>query len=138
MQKLLKAYNKNKRELALIDKTLARLRQQLDKVPVISGKVMKSGDDFPYIKGHIPVKMAEPKESERLRKRIRELESRKAAVLSDVKKVEVFIEQMPEGIDKQVFEMIYINGETQSAVGAEIGYSQSQIAKIISKKLKEE
>ena len=59
-RELLNRYKSNKRELALIDRQLDRLNDQLESVPEVSGKVTKSSKDFPYIEEHMTVRMAEP------------------------------------------------------------------------------
>lgn len=48
-KKQLKKYKSNKRRIAGIKKTIDKLVEQLDNVPVVPGKVKKSGDEFPYI-----------------------------------------------------------------------------------------
>lgn len=71
-KKQLKKYKSNKRRIAGIKKTIDKLVEQLDNVPVVPGKVTKSGDEFPYIEQHVKVVMEEPKEATRLKERIRE------------------------------------------------------------------
>ena len=60
-RKRLSRHKSNKRELALIEKQLDRLYERLENVETVSGKVTKSGDDFPYIEEYVTVQMAEPK-----------------------------------------------------------------------------
>ena len=71
-RELLNRYKQNKRELALIDRQLDRLQGRLESVPEVSGKVTKSGDDFPYIEEHVTVRMAEPKTATAIKDRILE------------------------------------------------------------------
>lgn len=56
-KKQLKKYKSNKRRIAGIKKTIDKLVEQLDNVPVVPGKVTKSGDEFPYIEQHVKVVM---------------------------------------------------------------------------------
>ena len=58
-KKILKRHKRNKAELAVINRTLDRLYEQLEDVEEVSGKVTKSSDDFPYIEEHMTVRMAE-------------------------------------------------------------------------------
>ena len=133
----LKRYQKNKRELALIDASLDRLNTQLKEVPIVSGKVTKSSDDFPYIEEHIHVEMAEPNESDRIREKISRREARRKAVVQEMAEAEGYIEGMPEGMDKEIFEMVFLDGMTQQEVGESIGYTQSTISKAIKNNLKD-
>lgn len=127
----LRRYQKNKRELALIEASLARLNMQLKEVPIVSGKVMKSGDDFPYIEEHISVEMAEPNEAERIRGKISRKEARRKAVVQEMAEAEGFIEEMPEGIGRQILEMVFLDGMTQQEVGESIGYTQARVSQIV-------
>ena len=51
-RELLNKYKKNKRDIENLDGIIAKLQERLDAVPVVSGKVTKSSDDFPYIEEH--------------------------------------------------------------------------------------
>ena len=73
----LNRHKQNKRELALIERQLDKLYERLEGVETVSGKVTKSGDDFPYIEEHITVQMAEPKAATAIKDRIREKEARR-------------------------------------------------------------
>ena len=67
----LNRHKQNKRELALIERQLDRLYERLENVETVSGKVTKSGDDFPYIEEHVTVQMAEPKAATAIKDQIR-------------------------------------------------------------------
>lgn len=136
-KRVLKNYKKNQNELALIDISLDKLRARLEDVPVVSGKVTGSGRDFPYIEEHMTVKMAEPKEATALKNRIRDKEHRRKVLVSEIEAVEHFIEEMPDGIDKRVFEMVYLEGMTQKETAEMMGYTQSMVSKIISGQMKD-
>lgn len=128
-------YKPNKRELALIDKALERLYDRRLDIPEVSGKVTKSSDDFPYIEEHITVKMAEPVVAAALDKQIREKELRRKVLLKEIDEVEKFIEQLPEGEDKRIFELTYLEGMKQQKVADAVGLERSSISKRISKYL---
>ena len=136
-KKVLKRHKRNKAELAAIDRTLDRLYEQLEEVEEVSGKVTKSGDDFPYIEEHMTVRMADPRKADPIKERIRVREARKAKIEAEVLAVEEFIGGLPEGMDKRIFEMVYLDGESQQEVGEEIGYSKGRISQIISKYCKD-
>lgn len=130
------SYRKNKCELAAIERTLIRLDSNLKSVQVISGKVTKSSDEFPYIEEHMSVEMAEPKEADRIKKRIFEKESRKTVLINKINAVEEFIDSMEPGIDKEIFEMLYFDGMTQKEVGESVHLERSVISKHVTNVLK--
>ena len=124
-------HQKNKREIALIDAALARLEERLDGVAIVPGKVTKSSDDFPYIEEHVSVEMPEPMEASRIREKIAAKEQRRSEIAWEMRQVEEHIERMPEGIDKQIFEMVYLDGMTQQEAGESVGYTQGRVSQII-------
>lgn len=133
---ILSSYVRNKKELRAIENALERLDDQLDRVPVVCGKVAKSGKEFPYIEEHMTVQMAEPMESDRIKKRIHEKNMRRAILLEKNEKVEHFIDSMEEGIDKEIFEMLYLDGMTQQEVGECMGLERSAVSKRVDRYLK--
>lgn len=130
-----KRYRKNIKEHDLVNKALDRLQERLNNVEIVSGKVSKSGDDFPYIEGHVTVQMQEPKEATEIKRKIREKEERKALLETEIKAVENYIAAMPAGIDKEIFEMVYLDRFSQSEAAEMIGYSKGWISQIITERL---
>ena len=124
-------YQRNRREIALIDAALARLEEQLDEVAIVPGKVTKSSDDFPYIEEHASVEMPEPREALRIREKIDLKERRRSEIAREMRQVEEYIEGMPEGMDRQIFEMVYLDGMTQTEAGESVGYTQGRVSQII-------
>ena len=129
----LNRHKQNKRELALIERQLDKLYERLEGVETVSGKVTKSGDDFPYIEEHITVQMAEPKAATALKDRIREKEDRRGQLLVEIREVESFISGLPDGIEKQVMEMVYLDGENQYGTAEALGITQGRVSQIIKK-----
>ena len=129
----LNRHKKNKRELALIERQLERLQECLESVETVSGKVTKSGDDFPYIEEHVTVQMAEPKAASAIKDRIREKEDRRGQLLAEIGEVESFISGIPDGIEKQVMEMVYLDGENQYDTADALGITQGRVSQIIKK-----
>lgn len=136
-RKQLKKYKSNKRRIAGIKKTIDRLVEQLDNVPVVPGKVKKSGDEFPYIEQHVKVVIEEPKEATRLKERIREKRQDLGRLEQENEEVEKYIEQLPVGMKKEIFEMVYLDGMTQEAVADIVGYSKGRVSQIISETIKD-
>ena len=129
----LNRHKKNKRELALIERQLERLQERLESVETVSGKITKSGDDFPYIEEHVTVQMAEPKAASAIKDRIREKEDRRRQLLAEIGEVESFISGIPDGIEKQVMEMVYLDGENQYDTADALGITQGRVSQIIKK-----
>lgn len=136
-KKQLKKYKSNKRRIAGIKKTIDKLVEQLDNVPVVPGKVTKSGDEFPYIEQHVKVVMEEPKEATRLKERIREKREDLGRLEQENEEVEKYIERLPVGMKKEIFEMVYLDGMTQEAVADIVGYSKGRVSQIISETIKD-
>lgn len=130
-RELLNRYKQNKRELALIDRQLDRIQGRLESVPEVSGKVIKSGDDFPYIEEHVTVRMAEPKTATAIKERIREKEARQQELMSEIREVEEFISGLPDGMEKNILEMVYLEDMSQRDAAEMVGYTQSMVSKII-------
>lgn len=133
----LNRHKQNKRELALIERQLDKLYERLEGVETVSGKVTKSGDDFPYIEEHITVQMAEPKASTAIKERIREKETRREKLLAEIEEVEKFISGCSEGIEKQVLEMVYLEDMSQRDAAEVVGYSYGRVSQLISKAVKD-
>lgn len=126
-------HKQNKRELEIIGRQLNRLYAQLENVPEISGKVTRSSTDFPYIEEHMTVRMKEPKEATLIKDKLRKKEKRQAQLSQEITKVENFIDSLPEGIEKQIMEMVYLEGMSQSEVADMLGYTKGRISQIISR-----
>lgn len=132
-RKRLNRHKSNKRELALIEKQLDRLYERLENVETVSGKVTKSGDDFPYIEEHVTVQMAEPKAATAIKDQIREKEDRQRVLQDEIEQVERFIDALPAGIEKRVMEMVYLDGESQCDVAIALEITQGRVSQIIKK-----
>lgn len=126
-------HKQNKRELEIIGRQLNRLYAQLEDVPEVSGKVTKSSKDFPYIEEHMTVRMKEPKEATLIKDKLRKKEKRQKQLSQEITKVENFIDSLPEGIEKQIVEMVYLEGMNQSEVADMLGYTKGRISQIISR-----
>lgn len=132
-RKRLNRHKSNKRELALIEKQLDRLYERLENVETVSGKVTKSGDDFPYIEEHVTVQMAEPKAATSIKDQIRAKEDRQRVIQDEIEQVEDFIAGIPDGIEKRVLEMVYLDGESQYDAADVLEITQGRVSQIIKK-----
>lgn len=129
----LNRHKQNKRELALIERQLDRLYERLENVETVSGKVTKSGDDFPYIEEHVTVQMAEPKAATAIKEQIRVKEDRQRVLQGEIEQVEDFIDALPDGIEKRVMEMVYLDGESQYDAADVLEITQGRVSQIIKK-----
>lgn len=126
-----------KKELELIDRKLDRLYERQENVPVVIGNVTGSKRDFPYIEVRTPVLMDEPKEADEIDKQIRIRKKRREQVESLITEIEQFIAEIPDSRDRQIFELIYIDGKKQREVSGIVGYSQGRVSQIIKGYLKD-
>lgn len=126
-------HKQNKRELDMVNRQLDRLYAQLEAVPEISGKVTRSSTDFPYIEEHVTVRMDEPKAATAIRDRIRKKEKRQKELLAEIKSTEEAVASLPDGIEKQIMEMVYLEGMIQNEVADMLGYTKGRISQMISR-----
>ena len=133
----LNRYKKNKREIERLKEVIEKLQERIDDIPVVSGKVTKSSDEFPYIEQHIQVEMKKPEVLTPLKRRIREKEKKKDELTKQNEDVEKYIENIPEGIAKSIFEMVYLDGMTQKEVAEYLGYTKGRISQIITETVKD-
>lgn len=133
----LSRYKENKKTLLRLSKSLHRLNERMDSVPIVSGKVMKSRDDYPYTEEYMTVQMLEPKEATELKRRIKEKEICKLAVEAELMEAENFIAKIANESDRDILEMFYFDNMTQAEVADMVGYTQARISQIISKYAKD-
>ena len=130
-------HKQNKRELDMVNRQLDRLYAQLEAVPEISGKVTRSSTDFPYIEEHVTVRMDEPKAAIAIRDRIRKKEKRQKELLAEIKSTEEAVASLSDGIEKQIMEMVYLDGMSQTDAAELMGYTKGRISQIISRIIKD-
>ena len=126
-------YKANVKELDLVAEQINNLNERLENVPEVSGKVTGSSKEFPYIEQHVTVRMKEPKESDAIKNKIRKKEKRQALLTQEITEVREFIEALPDGIEKQIMEMVYLEGMNQAEVAEKLDYSKGRISQIISR-----
>lgn len=130
-------HKQNKRELDMVNRQLDRLYAQLEAVPEVSGKVTRSSTDFPYIEEHVTVRMDEPKAATAIRDRIRKKEKRQQELLAEIRATEEAVASLPDGIKKQIMEMVYLEGMSQADAAELMGYTQGRISQIIADLVKD-
>ena len=70
-------------------------------------------------------------------KQIRIREKRREQVEKLITEIEQFIAEIPDSRDRQIFELIYIDGKKQREVAEKVGYSKGRVSQIISGYLKD-
>lgn len=131
-KKKLERYKPLKRELLMIDKQISKLEERREALPVVMGKVQSSDYNFPFTERRVSVPMLDPKEDDKIDREIVRKRARKWQVEAEMKEVEEFIDNMPEGEERQVFELYYLEGMKQREVADMIGLERSSISKKIS------
>ena len=132
-REVLKRYKKNKKDIQELENLIEKQKRKKEKLRVVSGKVMKSGDEFPYIQQNITVEMVEPKNGSRIDDRIRGYEEEKAEMQKEMEEAENYIRAMQRGTEKRICEMFFLDGSTQEEIAYTIGYSQGRVSQIIKK-----
>ena len=127
----IRKYKANKIEFQRVERSWAKLEKRLSSVPDVSIKVQKSSDEFPYIEEHVTVRAQEPKEATKLKERIANKKVYRDKISAEIDEVEKYIDDMPEGIKKDIFEMVYIDGMTQGEAADYFGYTQARISQIV-------
>lgn len=130
-KKKLERYKPLKRELLMIDKQISKLEERREELPVVMGKVQSSDHEFPYTERRVSVQMYEPKEADKIDREIVRKRARKRQIESEMEEVKGFIENMPEGENKRIFELYYMEGLTQTQVAEIVSLDRSRISRKI-------
>lgn len=134
-KKRLKKYIPNKARLKRIEERISDLCTT--EPEEIMGKVRGSSKDFPYTEVRTSVMIPDPDEQGRINEQIRRKEAERLQVLEEIREVEEFLEGIEDAEIKEIFELLYEKGLSQTKVGKQIGYSQGRISQIIDEYLKD-
>ena len=130
-KKKLNQYRSLLKEIPKLKKDIQKLMHRLEEVPVVKGKVTKSDSCFPYTKKYVTVDMAEPKLATEIKKQITYKELRLNKAEQDKTEIEQFIASIQDSMNRQIFEMCFLEGIKQYEVGDIVGYSGGRISQII-------
>lgn len=128
-KKELEQYCKLKREIVTINKRLDSLRDR--NVPVVVGKVMASGKEFPYLPGRVSVQMSDPKVNEAISRTIDILSGRLVRCNVLMSEIEEFINSIGDSELRQIFTLRYIEGMKLKDIAAEVDEDLSGVGKKI-------
>lgn len=133
----LRQYRALKQELESLEGTIEQLSERAAEIPTVKGKVTASGLEWPYIEQHVTVEMADPKEADAIKRRIRIKKIRKTEAECLAAEIEEFIASIPDSMDRQIFELVYLEGKTMQETGEQLGYTKGRISQKISEVLKD-
>lgn len=136
-KKKLRQYRALKREQKMLEDKMEKLNERAGRIPTVTGKVKGSMNTFPYIETHMSVTMSEPKQADVIYRQMMINGKRQERVNELLTEIEEFISQIPDSNTRQIFELIYLNGNTQQEVGDQLGYTKGRISQIISENLKD-
>lgn len=136
-KKKLRQYRALQREQKLNDKAIDKLYERAADVPTVLGKVVGSSHDFPYTEVRTSVLMDEPEESDEISRRLSIREARQEQIKAAVLEIEEFISGIPDSVDRQIFELTYLEGKKQREVAEILGYTKGRISQRISKYIKD-
>lgn len=134
-KKKLRQYRALQREQKLNDKAIDKLYERAADVPTVLGKVVGSSHDFPYTEVRTSVLMDEPEESDEISRRLSIREARQEQIKAAVLEIEEFISGIPDSVDRQIFELTYLEGKKQREVADIVCLDRSRISRRISKYL---
>lgn len=136
-KKKLKQYRALLKEQEINDKAIDKLYDRAAEIPTVLGKVVGSSKDFPYTEVRTTVQMDEPRESDEISRRLRIKEAKKEQIIKSIIEIEQFIAGIPDSTDRQIFELIFIEGKRQREVAEVVGYTQGRVSQIIYSYLKD-
>ena len=131
----------NLRELKYLKRELTKLNKQIEKlqskdIPVVAGKVKGSSKDFPYIEVRTSVLMEEPVTADTVNNLLKIKNERRQQVEKKIIETERFIQNIPDSLTRQIFELCFQEGKRQKDVAKILHLEQSTISKRISTYLK--
>lgn len=135
-KRTLKQYRALLKEQALNDKAIDKLYDRAAGVPTVMGKVVGSSHDFPYTEVRTSVQMDEPKEADEINRRLRIREERREQIRESVMEIEEFIAGIPDSIDRQIFDLAYLEGKTYREIADEVHLDYSRVSRRITEQLK--
>ena len=133
----LKQYRALKKEIASLDKAIDKLQDRAIDIPTVIGKVKGSSHDFPYIEEHFSVQMDEPREADMISRRMQIRQQRKEECEKLALEIEQFVREIPDSTDRQIIEMVFLEGMRLQDAGENVGYTKGRVSQKISALLKD-
>lgn len=136
-KKTLRQYRALLKEQTLNDKTIDKLYDRAAQVPTVMGKVLGSSKEFPFTEIRTSVQMDEPKEADEIAQRLQIRKARNEQIKAAVLEIEQYIAEIPDSMDRQIFELTFLDGIKQDKVGEMLGYTKGRISQKITEVLKD-
>lgn len=130
-KRTLKQYRALLKEQALNDKAIDKLYDRAAEVPTVMGKVVGSSHDFPFTEVRTSVQMDEPKEADEIARRLRIRRERQEQIRAMVLEIEQYIAEISDSVDRQIFELTFLEGKTQQEIATTVGYTQARVSQRI-------
>lgn len=134
-KKELKQYRALRKEYEYLGKSIEKLYDRLDNVNMVISKVKSSMSEHPYIETHETIEAPDPETAEAIRKRIIIRLTRSAIVSELIIKIENYILDIEDSEDRQIFDLVFIQGLKLEEVGGIVGMDRSSVGKRISRRL---
>lgn len=103
------------------------LNLQATDINVVSGKVKGSSPVHPYIETHMIVQMYEPKESDRIISRIKELRHEIREAEAKIDQIEIFINAIDDVELKEIFELRVYERKCWNDIAAELSTDDEEV-----------
>ena len=129
-RKQLESYRNNKRLVEWNRKKIAE--EENREIPVVKGMVKGSSHDFPYIPQRFSVEMEEPKEADRVVRKIALMEKEIQKAEHEMDEVENFILGIRKIEIREILFYRYIDGMSIREIGRRMGYSTGRVSQILS------
>lgn len=123
------------KEIQNIDKSIDKLLERAQDIPVVMGKISGSMQDHPYIQTHISIEMDEPREADAIDRRLRIKRQRRVEAAELAAEIEQFIAGISDSTDRQIFEMIFLERKKQREVAEAVCLERSAVSKRIKSQL---
>lgn len=127
----LRRYRLLQKEIEKDDADIEKILKKREKIPVIAGKVQTSMEEFPYTRTSMTVDIYEPKEDEHLRRLLEQKELKRDKARDQLLAIEQFIASIDDSLERQIIELVFVDGLTYRDAGDELGYDFSVISRKI-------
>lgn len=133
-EKDLKQYKSLCKEIESLDKRIQK--EQEKEVDVVAGKVKASMSEFPYTEIRVGVQMESPEQVKAQKEVIKLYLERKEKAEKKKLEIEQYINEIEDSQLRLIFQYRYIDRKKQTWIARRMNMTQSNVSKLISKKIK--
>ena len=124
----LKQYRGLTKEIARLERAIEKHYAELEALPAIPGKVEGSRSEHPYTLQSIPVMATDATRADEIKRQIKRKKYRIKINQQKVKRIEKYISGIDDSINRQIFEMIFLDGMSYENVANVLRYSKTAVA----------